>query len=368
MQPSIISNWLIPHIISYLSDTDLPPLRHINHFWNQCIIESLLFPPITYTSITSSHSNTHFKTKCKPHQHRPSKILIVGDGNFSFTLSLCTLLPPLHSCSICKIPLQSRIIITSTLSKDIKTLSENHPSSIHNIQKIKNTYPFCKIYFGVDATNLQQTLFNNTKNKLLFDQIIWNFPHSNNHRHIATNRNLLKNFFKSAATFLDSNGIITVRLCFGQGGTIMENKMLQCIIKNHESKSVPLSLIVDKQYKNSKSVRLKYEFSENQKTENIIKKTKVIKLRDYNNSWKIVEMASYSDFILCDIKPFYWNVFSVLYYAQTGRRGNDKRFLMDLSLTHNFMRDNHSMNDGGMVVVNKLYSMVYFRDISFWLS
>eukprot|EP00483_Globobulimina_turgida_P002982 UN02987 len=79
-------------------------------------------------------------------------------------------------------------------------------------------------------------------------------------------------------------------------------------------------------------------------------------------------MASHSDLILCDVRPFYWNIFCFLYYNQTGRRGNDKRFLMDLSITHIFIRDNHMLNDYGSIVVNKLYPKIYFRDISFWIS
>ena len=52
-------------------------------------------------------------------------------------------------------------------------------------------------------------------------------------------------------------------------------------------------------------------------------------------------------------------------YSQTGRRGNDRRFLIDLSLTHTFIVDNHTLNKN---IVHKLYPMRYLRDISFWLS
>eukprot|EP01083_Nonionella_stella_P018042 50463_1 len=360
MQP-----WIIPHIISYLSDAELSNIIKINHFWHQCVTESLSFPRITYNAL-NVNSQT-IRTKCKPHQHRSSRILIVGDGNFSFTLSLCALLPPTHYCSICKISKRPRVIITSTLSSNATALAQDHPSALQNINHITTLYPFCQIRYGVDATDLEHTLFtdNDDHKCMLFDEIIWNFPHSNDHRHIATNRNLLKSFFKSSAKYLTHNGIITVRLCFGQGGTLKEEDTLKALIEKPHSKRIPLSLTVDPQYKDTKSIRLKYEGHE---TTHVIKKTKVIKLRNYSNSWKIVEMASYSGFILCHIAPFYWNVFHVLYYNQTGRRGNDKRFLMDLSLTHTFIRDDHTLNDGGCDVVHKFYPMTFVRDISFWLS
>ena len=68
---------------------------------------------------------------------------------------------------------------------------------------------------------------------------------------------------------------------------------------------------------------------------------------------------------MCDIHPFYWNVYTKLGYLQTGRKGNDNRFLMDLSLTHIFIKDDHNLDKN---IVSKLYPMIFYRDISFWLS
>ena len=344
----LIQDWMIPHIVSYLNNEDLICVRHIAHFWNQCVIESVLFPRIS-------------SIKCKSHQHRPSKILIVGDGNFSFSLALCRLLPSNINCSICsddnaqKHPLK---IVTSTMCKNLQSLSLIHPSSAYNIEQIETNYPFCSVLFGVDATNLSQSFMSQKRHFL--DLIIFNFPHSNNHRHIDTNRNLLRSFFESSAEYLCPNGIVCVRLCLGQGGTPKEEEILQRILKHPNSKAIPLALAIDESYRSKSkkraSVRLKC-------SDGTIKKSKIIKVRSYANSWKIIENASYSNFILADIRPFYWNIFKVLGYEQTGRKGKDNLFLMDLSLTHSFVQSTNTLSSA-----KKLFPMTLFRDISFWIS
>lgn len=371
---STFEDWQIPYIISYLEDSDLASLRYISHFWNHCVTESLSYPPITLTTLHSKQNGLAIKMKCKPHQHRPSRILIVGDGNFSFSLSLCKLLPPIHFCSICKIPKQQRMIVTSTLCPDADALCKIHPFSALNIDQIHRDYPFCSVLFGVDATNLSDTLSDDKGiNSLKFDEIIWNFPHSNDHRHIATNRHLLRDFCISAAPKLVENGILKIRLCFGQGGTPKEEESLNALIASPDSNAIPLSLSIDSEFKNRKNgkvIRLKYEAMNEDDgvidvDERVIQKTKTIKVREYNNSWKMVEMASYSRFILVDIRPFYWTVFRAMGYRQTGRKGHDRRFLMDLSLTHSLIQEDHSLNRD---LVRKLYPQTMFRDISFWLS
>ena len=107
---------------------------------------------------------------------------------------------------------------------------------------------------------------------------------------------------------------------------------------------------------NEECVRFKYDGVHSQKT-------KVIKTREHSNSWRLLEMASFSGFILCGIRPFYWNVFVALDYKQTGRKGHDRRFLMDLSLNHTLIRDSNTLD-----LAEKLYPQTLFRDISFWLS
>ncbi|XP_038065719.1 ferredoxin-fold anticodon-binding domain-containing protein 1-like [Patiria miniata] len=134
--------------------------------------------------------------------------------------------------------------------------------------------------FGVDATRIHasQSLEGQS-----FDGIIFNFPHVPGKANIAKNRELLKGFFQSCVQKLSPAGQVLVTLCNGQGGTPADQPQ-----------------------------------------------------REKQNSWQVVDMATYGDLILTDTLPFRAGEYQE--YNSTGYRNQDKGFLTDRAVTHVFER------------------------------
>ena len=157
------------------------------------------------------------------------------------------------------------------------------------------------ILYEVDGTCLERTkeLLKAPK----FHQIVFNFPHTGGKSNIGQNRQLLKDFFISAANFLEiPHGEVHVSLCKGQGGTPMDCQK-----------------------------------------------------RGYENSWKIVEMAAEAGLVLTAVKPFKAEYYPG--YSPSGYRGQSKGFLLEGALRHTFSFPGSS---------ESLYPPSYTHDISFW--
>ena len=133
------------------------------------------------------------------------------------------------------------------------------------------------VLYCVDATSLQEVT--ELKN-LKFSNIIFNFPHYGGKSNLKLNRLLLKNFFDSAVNFIVPRGRISVSLCRGQGGTLAD---------------IP---------------------------------------KRYDDTWKVVEMASYSGLILSSVLPFCVDNYPG--YVSTGLRSQLKSFITAGGLTHEF--------------------------------
>ena len=168
------------------------------------------------------------------------KYLILGDGNFSFSLSLCKRLELTSSTS------GDRVVATSFERLERVLL---RPLAEENLRQLKDSHCVDTLH-EVDATNLEacQDL---RRLKLTFDFIIFNFPHAGGKNKIHLNRTLLKNFFISSSHFLTEEGAVHVSLCRGQGGTPADS---------HQ--------------------------------------------RGYENSWKITEMATEGGLVLHQVEPF----------------------------------------------------------------
>ncbi|XP_026690384.2 uncharacterized protein LOC104265727 isoform X2 [Ciona intestinalis] len=130
-------------------------------------------------------------------------ILIVGDGNFSYSLSLT------QKCT------SSRNVCASSYESYDLSLQKYGEEANANVTKLKRHGAI--VLNGIDATKLHQNLSEFLSNK--FEKIIFNFPHTGRKASIRKNRELLKNFFLSAKEVLDHGGKIEVTLCSGQGGT-----------------------------------------------------------------------------------------------------------------------------------------------------
>ncbi|KAF9011161.1 hypothetical protein BDQ17DRAFT_1345612 [Cyathus striatus] len=148
----------------------------------------------------SSASNA--KGKQKANAKRPTipfkptdKILLIGEGNFSFAQALIDD-PPSELEGI--IPQN----ITATAYDTEVECYEKYPDAHAIVSNIKQKG--VKVLFGVDGTKLEKTA--GLKGKK-FDRVVWNFPHAgmgitDQDRNIFTNQVLILGFLRSAANML----------------------------------------------------------------------------------------------------------------------------------------------------------------------
>jgi len=126
---------------------------------------------------------------------RDQKILVVGDGDFSFA----------HGLVRHRGGQGAGLTLTSYDSE--KQVLGKYKTAKDNLAKVKAAG--AAVLHGVDATNLGKTFGAGSAGQ--FDRIIFNFPHSGSQR-VHINRELLHNFFLSARNHLRPKGQAHVTL------------------------------------------------------------------------------------------------------------------------------------------------------------
>ncbi|XP_073871287.1 ferredoxin-fold anticodon-binding domain-containing protein 1 isoform X2 [Macaca fascicularis] len=130
----------------------------------------------------------------------PRRLLLVGEGNFSFAAALSE-------------TLDQNTRLTATCLQRQAELTRD-PVARENLRYLRERG--IDVRFGVDCTQLTDVFELHDRE---FNQIYFNFPHCGRKAGVAKNRELLAKFFQSCADVLAEEGEVHVALCRGQGGT-----------------------------------------------------------------------------------------------------------------------------------------------------
>jgi len=132
------------------------------------------------------------------------EILVVGDGDFSFS---CALVKGLVKCDHDGNVLEKAPIIATAFESSLGLLQkfEDVVLQVHTLQRLGMA-----VHFEVDATSFKEELFSDVT---LFDRVIFNFPDADEEAHdIRGNRRLVERFFLQCQPRLKHTGQVHVTL------------------------------------------------------------------------------------------------------------------------------------------------------------
>ncbi|KAL4585331.1 hypothetical protein LXL04_009949 [Taraxacum kok-saghyz] len=157
-------------------------------------------PPAPEEEDGSSSEEEEVKKEVrKEHYSSTHKILLIGEGDLSFSLCLARAFG------------SARNIVATTLDTH-QELAKKYSNAIENLIELQQRG--CVVVCGVDATTMSHHFFLTTQR---FHRIIYNFPHvgfsfpEDNRCQITLNKELVKGFLKNAKVLLKKeNGEIHV--------------------------------------------------------------------------------------------------------------------------------------------------------------
>ncbi|KAF8410899.1 hypothetical protein HHK36_003436 [Tetracentron sinense] len=132
------------------------------------------------------------------HYSTSHRILLVGEGDFSFSLCLAKAFGS-----------ATNMVATSLDNQD--SLAKKYSYAIGNVRDLEEMG--CLVLHGVDATNMSQHFFLRTQR---FDRIVYNFPHVGflfreaSYCQIELNKKLVKGFLRNAKVLIKEKGEIHV--------------------------------------------------------------------------------------------------------------------------------------------------------------
>lgn len=137
---------------------------------------------------------------------RHRRVLLVGEGDFSFTLALLRATGDVAmSTTATSYDAREDVVRRYRGEANLTTLSRDYGDRV-------------RVLHGVDATDLTTAIGFSEK----FDRVVFNFPHIAGKAKMDRNRALLGGYLKSARDVLSERGVIEVALAPGQGGTAMD--------------------------------------------------------------------------------------------------------------------------------------------------
>lgn len=136
--------------------------------------------------------------KWMTHYSSSHRILLVGEGDFSFSVCLARAFGS-----------ATNMVATSLDNQDC--LTRKYSCGVRNVRELEERG--CLVLYGVDATKMSDHFFLKTQR---FDRIVYNFPHvgflyrENSYCQIQLNKNLIKGFLRNAKSLLKENGEVHV--------------------------------------------------------------------------------------------------------------------------------------------------------------